>query len=201
MTTNLPIHFHPELSADRLQLVANWLLEELYATEDDLSRETDDGYTRGCTVFGRQKNRVKSHALSGRYDWLKLSNGGNDLVFTIGGIPCRFSTDDPENPTKEAVTQANRYQLPFLEFVDKGEPGKFCFVVDRGQNDDQDPCVEFLGFSPDGAVVCRWVSESVRLLHDTSTELVPAATIAKPVVAPKRPEVEDDQRPNVDTAP
>jgi hypothetical protein len=47
MTLPLPAVFNPALSSDRLQEVATWLLDELYATEDDLSRATDNGYTRG----------------------------------------------------------------------------------------------------------------------------------------------------------
>ncbi len=58
MTLPSPATFNPELSTDRLEAVSQWLLDELYATEDDLSRATDSGYTRGCTTFGRQKNRI-----------------------------------------------------------------------------------------------------------------------------------------------
>ena len=37
MTLPLPAVFNPALSSDRLQEVATWLLDELYATEDDLT--------------------------------------------------------------------------------------------------------------------------------------------------------------------
>ena len=72
----------------RLKAVSQWLLDELYATEDDLSRATDSGYTRGCTIFGRQKKRIIAKALSGRHARLGRPNSNNDIVFTIGGIPC-----------------------------------------------------------------------------------------------------------------
>ena len=119
------LFFNPALSSDRLQEVATWLLDELYATEDDLSRSTDNGYTRGCTTFGRQRSRIVAEAASGRHAWLGLPNGNNDVVFTIGGVPCRFSNDDPANPSKDAVLTANRYQTEFLEFASPGEPGRF----------------------------------------------------------------------------
>lgn len=67
MTLPLPAIFNPELLTDRLEAVSEWLLDELYATEDDLSRPTDSGYTRGCTTFGRQKKRIIDEALSGRH--------------------------------------------------------------------------------------------------------------------------------------
>lgn len=187
MNQPLPTSFNPELSSDRLQSVAQWLLDELYATEDDLSRSTDSGYTRGCTTFGRQRNRILAEALSGNHNWLGLSNSNNDIVFTVGGVPCRFSNDDPSNPSKDAVLTANRYQLDFLEFATKGEPGRFCFIIDRGHDGAAEPRVEFLGFAPSGEVACRWVSDTVRVLRlEGQPSLAPTVQVSKPQVAPKR---------------
>lgn len=187
MTLPSPSAFSTELVSDRLETVSQMLLDELYATEDDLSRSTDSGYTRGCTTFGRQRSRIISEAMSGRYGWLGLSNGSNDIVFTIGGVPCRFSNDDPSNPSKDAVLTANRYQMDFLEFAAKGEPGRFCFIIDRGQDGAAEPRVEFLGFTPSGEVACRWVSNAVRILRlEGQQSLVQPVQVAKPQVAPKR---------------
>lgn len=187
MTLPPPSAFNPELSFDRLEAVSQWLLDELYATEDDLSRPTDSGYTRGCTTFGRQKNRIVAEALSGQHGWLGLSNSNNDIVFTIGGVPCRFSNDDPSNPSKGAVLTANRYQMDFLEFATKGEPGRFCFIIDRGYDGAAEPRVEFLGFTPNDEVACRWVSNAVRVFRvDDQQPLAQPVEIAKPQVAPKR---------------
>ena len=163
------------------------LLDELYATEEDLSRSTDSGYTRGCTTFGRQRSRIIAEAMSGRYGWLGLSNGSNDIVFTVGGVPCRFSNDDPSNPSKDAVLTVNRYQMDFLEFAAKGEPGRFCFIIYRGQNGAAEPRVEFLGFTPSGEVACRWISNAVRVLRlEGQQSLAQPVQVAKPQVAPKR---------------
>lgn len=182
-----PAEFNPELSSDRLQVVSSWLLEELYATEDDLSRPTDSGYTRGCTTFGRQRNRILAEALSGKHSWMGLANSNNDIVFTIGGVPCRFSNDDPANPSKDAVLTANRYQMDFLEFASKGEPGRFCFIIDRGHDGTAEPRVEFLGFTPSGEVACRWVSDKVRVLRlEGEQPLAPTVPVSKPQIAPKR---------------
>jgi hypothetical protein len=183
-----PASFKPELSSDRLQLIAGWMLEELYATEDDLSRETDNGYTRGCTTFGRQRSRIISEARSGKSAWLGLRNEANDIVFTIGGIPCRFSNDDPESPSKDAVLTANRFQSEFVEFATDTEPARFCFVIDRGHGPDAEAKVEFLGFTPTNQLACRWVSDRVRLLRSTddANALPEPVQVSKPQVAPKR---------------
>lgn len=193
MNFPLPVVFNPELQAERLEIVSQWLLEELYATEDDLSRNTDSGYTRGCTTFGRQKNRILAEGMSKKHAWLGISNSNNDIVFTIGGVPCRFSNDDPLNPSKDAVLVANRHQLNFLEFTTPGKPGRFCFIIDRGRDGTGEPKVEFLGFTPNGEVACRWVSDAVRVLHLESQTLVQPVEIAKPQVAPKRRD--DDAMP------
>lgn len=187
MTLPSPSAFNAELVSDSLETVSQMLLDELYATEDDLSRSTDSGYTRGCTTFGRQRSRIIAEAMSGRYGWLGLSNGSNDIVFTIGGVPCRFSNDDPSNPSKDAVLTANRYQMDFLEFAAKGEPGRFCFIIDRGQDGGAEPRVEFLGFTPSGEVACRWISNAVRVLRlEGQQSLAQPVQVAKPQVAPKR---------------
>ena len=192
MKLQTPSSFKPQLTGNRLQAVSNWLLEELYATEDDLSRPTDNGYTRGCTTFGRQRSRLLSESASGDHPWLGLCNGANDLVFTIGGIPCRFSNDDPSNPSKDAVLTPNRYQLEFMEFATPGEPVRFCFIIDRGHSDATDPSVEFLGFTSTNEVACRWVSDTVRVLRVEGAQLlVPSVPVAKPQVGPKRHESDE----------
>lgn len=193
MPLPLPSHFQAALTSERLSAVAGWLLEELHATEDDLSRNTDCGYTRGTTRFGRQKNRVTLEALSGRHDWLSTMNGGNDLVFTIGGVPCRFSNDNAAAPSKDAVLAVNRYQIPFLEFAAADQPGRFCFVIDRGEHESAEARVEFLGFSPSGEVACRWVSSDVRVLEIARPDVPQPVEVAKPVVQPKRREANDGE--------
>lgn len=187
MILPLPAVFNSALSSDRLQEIASWLLDELYATEDDLSRFTDNGYTRGCTTFGRQRSRIVAEVVSGKYSWLGLPNGNNDIVFTIGGVPCRFSNDDPTKPSKDAVLTANRYQMDFLEFASPEEPGRFCFIIDRGHDGAAEPRVEFLGFAPSGKVACRWVSDAVRVLRvEGEHPLALPVPIGKPQIAPKR---------------
>ena len=175
-----PAVFRPEFLTERLTLIARWLLEELHATEDDLVRDTDDGYSRGCTAFARQRMRIMKEAVSGRYDWLALSNATNALVFTIVGTPCRFSNDDPDNPKKDAVLQTNRQQQLFVSESDREAPSRFCFVID-------DPHVELLGFNAQNELMCRWVSSAVRVLHVANNQaVVEAVEVAKPVVSPKR---------------
>jgi hypothetical protein len=155
MKISMPSEFQPALTSERLSKVAEWFLDEWFATEDDLTRDTDGPYTRGTTRFGRQKQRIVNEFLSGAHDWLGVQNNTNDLVFSIGGVPCRFSNDNASSPTKSAVLEVHRFQKPLIEFAEPGHAVRFCFVIDRGIHDSAEPCVEFLGFSAADDLVCR----------------------------------------------
>jgi hypothetical protein len=186
MSLPLPQAFHAALRSDRLEIIADILITEHFPTATDLQSEFDDGYTRGCTRFGRQKNRLKSVSLSGQYDWLQLRHAGNDLVFTIGGIPCRFATDDPANPTKPAVLEATPIQQSFFDEVGSGEPCKFCFILDGGYAESDDPRVVFVGEDTMGVVKCRWTSDGMKALHSVSAATPPAKDVGRAPVGPRR---------------
>jgi len=186
MTLPLPAAYAPELTADRLQTVANWLLDELQATHDDLVRTTDTAWTKGCTTFGRQHSRIIAEWQSGRHSWLGLLDPSKALVFTIGGVPCRFSNDDPENPSKKAVLEVNPHQRAFVEFVAADRAVRFCFVVDRGVDGIADPYVVLHGLSEENVVLCRWVSDAVPAFR-LEVDLKPAPVeVPKAKLGPKR---------------
>lgn len=197
MTLPLPEVFHPALSQDRLAVIADILIAEHFSTNTALQSDYDDGYTRGCTRFGRQRNRLKSLALSGQYDWLDLRHGGNDLVFTIGGIPCRFATDDPANPTKPAVLDVTPIQQGFFDEVEEGAPCKFCFVLDGGYAESEEPRVVLIGEDVRRNVKCKWISDTVRSIHSITSTIPAAKDVAKAPVGPKRADSGDAE---VDTA-
>ena len=189
----LPVHYKPDLTHERLTIIADILLEEYYKTLDDLTSAYDSNYSIGCTAFDRQKNRIIALCLSGTYPWLNVLNSGNDLVFTIGSISCRFSSDNPNNPKKKATLTVNRYQRQLFDEAEHGDPCRFCFVLDKGYNDDLEPRVVFLGFDAADAIKCEWESDTVRTLRSISPVSTPRAVeIGKPAVTPKRPSTDGD---------
>lgn len=191
-----PIHYRSDLTQERLSIVAELLLDEHYKTLDDLSSDTDDNYTRGCTLFGRQKNRIKLLAFAKIYPWLQIMNSANDLVFTIGSVPCRFSSDDPNSPKKKAVLTANRYQVSFFDDIESDEePCRYCFIIDQGTEDNAEPSVFFVGFDATGVPRCQWESGAIRTFHNVNPSAVPEAVdMGKPPIKPKNstPESEDE---------
>ncbi|MGC3987828.1 MAG: hypothetical protein QM777_25620 [Pseudorhodoferax sp.] len=176
-----------ELAEEHLQLVSSWLLDEWRATEDDLVRDTDTAYTRGTARFGRQKQRIQLEWASGRHPWLHIMNGGLDIVFTINGIPCRFSNDDADAPKKRAVLETHMFQMPLLEEAEPGEAARFVFVLDRGFDESSDPRVVLLGFTSAGEAACRWTSDSVvRRMGEATPSLPAPVDVPKPTLSPKR---------------
>ena len=177
----------PELKGEYLRLVATWLLDEWYATEDDLVRDTDTPYTRGTTRFGRQQKRFWLEYLSGKHPWLHVLNNSLDIVFEISGIPCRFTNDNAESPKKRAVVEVHQHQIPFLEDAEPGHAARFVFVLDPGIDESSEPRVVLLGFSAGGEEVCRWTSGGVvRRMGEASPSAPHAVELPKPSVALKR---------------
>jgi hypothetical protein len=180
------------LKEEYLNLVAAWFLEEWRSTEDDLVRETDTPYTRGTTRFGRQKQRIQLEYLSRRHPWLKVENNGLDIVFSICGIPFRFSNDDADAPKKRAVLEVHVFQMSLLEVAEPGEAARFVFVIDQGMDESSDPRVVVLGFSQSGQEACRWTSGSVfRRLGEAKPSLPESVEIGKPSIKPKRQDIRE----------
>jgi hypothetical protein len=194
MALPTPAVYAPALTSDRLQMVANWLLDELQATEDDLIRATDTRWTKGCTTFGRQHSRIVAEWKSRNHPWLGMLDASNALVFTIGEVPCRFSNDDPDNPSKKAVLEINPYQRAFAEFFSPELPVRYCFVVDRGMDGLADPYVVLHGLSDSNQIVCRWVSDSVPAFRVETENKPDAVDVQKRPLSARQPgEVSDEQ--------
>ncbi|SDZ43299.1 hypothetical protein SAMN05518669_13514 [Variovorax sp. YR634] len=183
----------PALKEEYLNVVSSWFLEEWRATEDDMVRDTDTPYTRGTTRFGRQKQRITLEYLSGLHPWLKVENNGLDIVFSICGIPCRFSNDDADSPKKRAVLEVHQFQIPLLEEAEPGEAARFVFVIDQGADEMSEPRVVLLGFSQSGQEVCRWTSGGIfRKIGEAKPSMPASVEIKKPLITPKRRPAADD---------
>jgi len=181
------------LKEEYLTLVASWFLEEWYATEDDLVRDTDTPYTIGTTRFGRQKQRISNEYVSRRHPWLRVENNGLDIVFSVNGIPCRFSNDNADAPKKRAVLEVHAFQMSLIEESAPGDAARFVFVIDQGFGEIEEPHVLLLGFSASGQEVCRWRSGGIlRKLGDAKKAMPAPVEIQKPVITPKRRDLDDD---------
>jgi len=163
--TPKPVEFHPELTDDRLALVAKALLDVYDETHAALSTELDDNYTRGTTTFGRSRNKLIAMHRSGLFSaWFNLLHAGTDITCAIGQVPFRFFRDDHVTPEKRGFWRRNPQDDMFAE--DDDQPTIFRFVLEHPLVEDDEARVYFLGFSQTGTLRCEWqYAGSVRLLH------------------------------------
>lgn len=149
-----PQSFFPELSDDRLRVIAEALLDIRFTSLRELNSPYDDNYTRESTVFGRQKNKLIDLARNGGHPWLSLRHAGMDLTFTIGAVPCRFFTDDPRNPEKGGFFRRNA--VDDLFGLSDRDPVMWRFVVEKGLAEDDEDRVFFIGFNVYQEPVAEW---------------------------------------------
>ncbi|MDF1895554.1 hypothetical protein [Rahnella contaminans] len=198
MITPHPQHFEHVLTDDRLNVLAKALLEECFTTEDDLQSSYDSGYSRGCTRFDRQKNKLKLLALEHR--WLTISDGSNRLVMAIEGLPFRFARDQHNSPRKPATllvsqTEAIQHEkfvlesqmemdfdgVALTERVKKPTFWRFFVEVSESLEDGRDFNIYFVGFNELKQQVCVWeydnkvaVVTSVDETRHEAVDLLPA---------------------------
>jgi len=154
MASRPPSAFRPALTDARLRIVSEALLDVLYDTELELDGPLDDGYTRGTTTFGRQRNAIISLAQGGKHPWMKLTHAGMDVTFEIEGVPCRFFADDPANPKKPGFFRRNDSDQLFERKA--GDPVLFRFVVAKPQSAEEDADVVFVGYDANGVEAFSW---------------------------------------------
>lgn len=158
MTLPPPNHFHPQLTSDRLSIIAAALLDIRYEAIGLLQGPYDDNYTRETTAFGRSRNKLIELCRSGKYDWLDLRKPELDVTFTIGGIPCRFFRDDPIKPDKRGFFKRN--QADDLFAWEQDAPVMWRFIVEAAVTDEDEDRVFFAGYSQLQEKVSEWAYQS-----------------------------------------
>ena len=194
MSSNHPSAFYPELSDDRLRVIAIKLLDMRYSTIKEMNSPFDDNYTRETAVFGRSKNMLIEMALSGLYTWMSLCHAGMDVTFTIGQkVPCRFFRDDPNSPEKSGFFKRNTEDNLFA--MDENHPVMWRFVVEKALTDDDEDRVFFVGYNVYQEKVSEWMHQaSASMLHAVDQDVPVAAEIlpASVDVREDRPVKQDD---------
>lgn len=167
-----PWDLRSSLTADRLNRIAEALLDVYEGVLRDLSTVDDDGYTRGATFFGRARQRLIATALSGEHEWLKLTNSAMDVTLEIDGVPFRFFRDDHSAPKKKGFWRRNASDQLFAP--DETSPVICRFIVESPLNvedDTQNAEVYFIGFNAQELQVCEWRYGSVPVLRSTDETL------------------------------
>ena len=171
-----PATFYPELSDDRLRVIAVKLLDMRYSTLREMNSPFDDNYTRETAIFGRSKNMLIDLALNGQHTWMSLKHTAMDVTFNIGQVPCRFFRDDPNSPEKTGFFKRNAVDDIFA--MDEQHPVMWRFVVEKALNDDDEDRVFFVGYNVYQEKVSEWVYlASAPSLHAVDKDVPVAAEI------------------------
>lgn len=190
-----PMTFYPELSDDKLRVIADKLLDIRYSTFQEMNSPYDDNYTRETAVFGRSRNMLIALAMGRQYNWMSLKNAAMDVTFNIGNVPCRYFRDDPNNPEKAGFFKRNAVDDLFA--LDDGHPVMWRFVVERALNEDDEDRVFFAGYNVYQEKVSEWMYRlSAPALHAVGPETPVEARIPDAIV-----EVRDDQYSEKDDHP
>lgn len=191
MTTLPPSHYSSDLTDDRLQVIAERLLDVRYDVADILSSQLDDNYTRETTTYGRQRNMIIQLALSNQFDWLGLRHTGMDITFSIGIIPCRFFTDDPLHPHKDGFFKRNATDDLFA--TDDQTPIAWRFIVAKAQLETEEEKVYFIGYNAFNEKICEWVYSGLTKQIHHRDEVAPASVVIPSALVEirKNPNAED----------
>lgn len=166
----LPWKSRPELTENRLKIIAEGLLNVRHDTYAELATALDDNYSRACTTFGRQRQYLLQLAQSGQYEWLTLASPAMDLTVNIVTTPVRFFTDDHDSPKKRGFFKRNEVDQLFSS--SDNEPILFRFVVEPAATDVDEDQVYFLGYNVFQEVVVEWRYRPVTtVLHSVDSSL------------------------------
>lgn len=193
-----PEEVSSELSADRLAVVAELMLDVLAKAIAATSTQYDCAYSRGALSWAWIKNALLALVRSRSHSWLTIRHAGNDLVIGIGSYSVRFFIDDHQNPRKPRVlnpTDGEAFQLS-IDFGGQPDvaPVLWRFIVERALSDDDDNRVFFVGYNSMGEVVAKWqFTDSVRSFRTTDSAVPPAAKLPPIALAPIYDDILEDE--------
>ncbi|MCB1736911.1 MAG: hypothetical protein KDI42_02195 [Gammaproteobacteria bacterium] len=187
-TSRTPWDIHPDLTEDRLAIVARILAE---TRNEEVKRTVDPhavAWGLGCMAFNRCKVAIeRAEFMHGT--WLRVLDHSNGLVFTIGEVPARFLKGDPDHPNPKAlaVRHAEVRQMHFAEF-DSPEVHLWRFLIDTDVNG-RAIKVHFVGLSETGSTVSHWewtYREAVVPITRSAKARGEALKLGRPAVKPKQ---------------
>ena len=185
MTTSHPNDYHSDLTEDRLNIIARKMLKMVYLTYDTNSTDYDGRWTLGSVIFGRIKKMLELMALESEYPWFGLAKSGMDITPTIGSVPFRFATDDPNAPKKAHILDQNPAELCQMGFAFSDEQDlKWRWYIEKGYSEFDTPKVTFVGLDClSNDLVCEWAySGDIPSIHAVDSERKSSVIQSEPAV-------------------
>lgn len=108
-TRTKPAHFHPDLTPDRIDLLATLIALIQDDALGDLQEDKGDSeWVLGCCGFERCRAAIQKLANEKKIPWLTVVDPSMHFVFRIGTVIVRFCRGDEEGtPNGNALTRVN----------------------------------------------------------------------------------------------
>ena len=153
-----PWDFHPDLTEERLLLVAHEIADARHQVFDLFDERGDDAWSIGCRAFSWCRKRIVRLAEDAEWEWLSIVDPSKQFIFQIGEVPVRFFRGDAEAPLRKTLSTVHREAVQLsLEFPD--EPRALLliwrFVIETDDRGDLTRIV-FVGATPNGMPECVW---------------------------------------------
>jgi len=144
-----PWDYHPDLTRDRLILVAQLLALGRGHALDRFDPEIgDDSWTRGVCAFNYGRHQIKRAAGTSGFEWLSVPDPSRRLQFKVGEVILRFYRGAASDPAPHMLlpTELEQFMLPLEEGLPldgarlrvavetdaEGAPIQISFVAIRG---------------------------------------------------------------------
>ncbi|MGM0985132.1 MAG: hypothetical protein ACQEXG_17240 [Pseudomonadota bacterium] len=195
-----PSEIDPELTDDRLNAVARFILDVYSEAISNTQHKYDNTYTQGSRGWAWVREAILEY--ENYFPWLKVVHRGNDIQFKIGSTSVfRFFCDDPESPQKRFVilptaAEASNFTLPLFEGADSYEDpdGLWRFMIRKSLNEDDEHelyCVKYKSGLKEA--IAKWqFNTAVKTFVSSDAEIPAAAKIPAPILEPRRELVDED---------
>ena len=173
-----PATFHPDLTNERLCIIASRLLDVRYMTIRQMDTEFDDNYTRECPVYGRSRKMLVALARSNEFPWLAVTCMGMGVKISIGGVVCKFFRDALDNPEKAGFFKQETFVCLFEEPDDV--PVLWRFVIARALTEEDEDQIYFVGYNKFNEKISMWHYEGGSPILHSIDQMVPQAANMEP---------------------
>lgn len=189
-----PSEIDPELTDDRLNAVAKFILDVYSDAISNTQLKYDNPYTQGSRGWAWVREAILEH--ENYHPWLKVVHRGNDIQFKIGlSSVFRFFCDDPEKPQKKFVTlateaEASNFTLALFDDAEHNEisNGLWRFMIRKALNEEGEHELFCVNYKPGlREINAKWqFNGTVNNFVSSDAEIPPAIQLEEPALTPRR---------------
>lgn len=177
----------PELKQEYLQQLASLLVQVRGEVIERHEPEIGDTRLSLCLrAYECCRMRLIYKNLEGVWPWLSVLTEQGRFTFAVGGVPVRFSRNDPKNlPDRKLIpSQEGFEQMSMFESVSAYSHLRWFLVIDTPYDVPVESAY-FVGYSEHNEIICKWkipLSDQVLAVGDVNANK-PEAVEVKPAKA------------------